>query len=72
MLELHLRLNCILASLVHLYPVISTGAFGLGGLNVCRFEQNLSYFIRYALTEMCLYYRFRCKYFQLFPAQKSF
>ena len=60
-MDVHFRLNCILASLVHLYPLLSAGAVGLGGLNLHRFERNLSYFIRYALTEMCIYYRFRCE-----------
>ena len=60
-IEVQLRLNCILAALVRLYPVISTGAIGLGALNTFRFEKNLSYLIRYALSEMCCYYRYRCE-----------
>ena len=60
-LEVHFRLNCILASLVRLYPMVSAGAIRLNDLNVRRFERNLSFLVRYALSEMCIYYRFRCK-----------
>ena len=59
-MEVQFRINCILAALAHLYPALSAGSVGFGDISVYRFEKHLSFLVRYALSEMCCYYRYRC------------
>ena len=59
--DLHFRLNCLLSMLVRLKPKIISGQLDFRGLDVRVFERNLLYSLRYAVAELCFYFKPLCK-----------
>ena len=60
--DAHFRLNCLLAMLVRLQPLIVGGMMDFRGIDLVRFETDLIYAIRYAVSELCCYFKPLCKY----------
>ena len=59
--DVHFRLDCLLAMLVRLKPIIQRQQLNFTGLNLQDFEDNLKYVLRYAIAEMCCYFKSLCK-----------
>ena len=60
--DIHFRLDCILASLIWFYPLLRDLRVDFTGINMHEFERQIMFVLRYALSEMCSYYRGACKY----------
>ena len=60
--SIRFRLDCILAALVRFYPLLRDRRVDFVGINMHDFEWYLMYVLRYALSEMCSYYRGACKF----------
>ena len=60
-LEVHFRLNCFLVVLVRLRPRLLSGNVGFHRADALAFEADLSFMIRYAMTELCCYFKILCK-----------
>ena len=59
--DLHFRLNCILAMFVRLKPKIISGTMMFGSTNLQQFEDDVKYVVRYAMSELCCYFKTLCK-----------
>lgn len=59
--DVHFRLNCLLAMLVRLQPLISQGLLDFSGEDLLQFEKDLTYAVRYAVSELCCYFKPLCK-----------
>ena len=61
--DAHFRLDCLLAMLVRLKPAFQLRQMNFSDLDLLAFEKNLQYVIRYAISEMCCYFKALCKCF---------
>ena len=59
--DAHFRLDCLLAMLVRMKPIIQRQQLDFNGLDLQAFENNLKYVLRYAMSEMCCYFKHLCK-----------
>lgn len=60
--DAHFRLDCLLAMLVRLKPFFQQRQMNFDGLDSQSFETHLKYVIRYAISEMCCYFKTLCEY----------
>ena len=60
--DLHFRLNCILAMFVRMKSKIQSGAMLFGDTNLQQFEDDVKYVVRYAMSELCCYFKSLCKF----------
>lgn len=59
--DVHFRLNCLLAMLVRLKPLIVGGQLNFSTVNLLQFEADLSYAVRYSMSELCFYFKSLCE-----------
>ena len=59
--EAHFRLDCLLAMLVRLKPAFQQRQMDFNNMDLLAFEKNLQYVIRYAISELCCYFKALCK-----------
>ena len=55
------RVDCLLASIIWFCPLLCGQLVDLSSVDMQDFEYHLMFLLRYALSEMCCYYRGACK-----------